>query len=789
MSKKDLFKEHVEEEEVCRADFPPNFVFGVATSSYQIEGACNEGGRGPSIWDSFSHTEGKIIDGSNGDVAVDHYHRYKEDVDLIHKFGFDAYRFSISWSRIFPGPVEIVFIPRETRNPKYKFSIFAFVQFSNEASMKGAIVNLNGSLIDGRRITVGATRYKEARPKPVEKISSVLMISEQNKEETSRSSEKHATNRSLRDVRSYKDALISNRLKSNVSDCREMSNGGIQRGKIMKNIWEMHIPSESFSWVKRSLTGIIKHSFELEFVQKALVNEGYDIQIASWGYVWNSCIVTFQSTKMMLEAWLKKDELFFWFDKLAPLLNEEGIPMAYCMIEFYGIPLLCWQNTFLERLAGRWGTMEDIHEATKNREDLSTAKVLIRVESPYDVPEVITIGAYGRFFKVSIKLGSALENSSLFSSNSPVGSFDGRQMERRFLQRKMTCVCHKVRKVLNIQQKIADKKLTSGLTRVLIRSLKNGFLGEDRFTGINLHHLLRVNQWREEEFAVSKGCIKGPDFNVEGCVESTMERHEADKNMDNLFEGWLLEGDSYNFNSKTTNKRVKRLLLRDALDQVSISTVSSPAFSVFMEEALATWEIKTKLEKVQSYFLRSGLNTLQGFLESPTVGSSGGLLSCCDESSFELEDHVINRRLTWCNNQDIPTFVRLDMFLVDVHFLEAFPDIVQTLLPRSVSDHNTIFLENEGVSWGKKPFKLFNYLMDEDGFEELVNSTAQDSKRKKNRVGILAILKSTKLAIKTWAGKRDQFPAKEIAELEGRIHKEEENFQQLQDSSGREQGA
>ncbi|GLT87930.1 hypothetical protein SLE2022_059810 [Rubroshorea leprosula] len=88
--------------EVSRSDFPPNFFFGVATSAYQIEGACKEGGRGASIWDSFSHTEGKTVDGSTGDIGVDHYHRYKEDVDLIHKLGFDAYRFSISWSRIFP---------------------------------------------------------------------------------------------------------------------------------------------------------------------------------------------------------------------------------------------------------------------------------------------------------------------------------------------------------------------------------------------------------------------------------------------------------------------------------------------------------------------------------------------------------------------------------------------------------------------------------------------------------------------------------------------------------------
>ncbi|XP_061373672.1 beta-glucosidase 42 [Gastrolobium bilobum] len=88
--------------QVSRSDFPPNFVFGVATSAYQIEGACKEGGRGPSIWDAFSQTEGKIIDKCNGNVAVDHYHRYMEDVDLIAKLGFDAYRFSISWSRIFP---------------------------------------------------------------------------------------------------------------------------------------------------------------------------------------------------------------------------------------------------------------------------------------------------------------------------------------------------------------------------------------------------------------------------------------------------------------------------------------------------------------------------------------------------------------------------------------------------------------------------------------------------------------------------------------------------------------
>ena len=83
------------------APFPKGFVWGTATSSYQIEGAVNEDGRGPSIWDIFSHTAGKIADHSNGDRANEHYHRYKEDVALIKALGVKAYRFSIAWPRVF----------------------------------------------------------------------------------------------------------------------------------------------------------------------------------------------------------------------------------------------------------------------------------------------------------------------------------------------------------------------------------------------------------------------------------------------------------------------------------------------------------------------------------------------------------------------------------------------------------------------------------------------------------------------------------------------------------------
>ncbi|KAL0908138.1 hypothetical protein M5K25_022612 [Dendrobium thyrsiflorum] len=86
-----------------RRTFPPDFVFGAATAAYQIEGAANKGGRGPSIWDTYTHKfPERIADRSNGDVAADSYQRYKDDVNLLKELGMDAYRFSISWSRILP---------------------------------------------------------------------------------------------------------------------------------------------------------------------------------------------------------------------------------------------------------------------------------------------------------------------------------------------------------------------------------------------------------------------------------------------------------------------------------------------------------------------------------------------------------------------------------------------------------------------------------------------------------------------------------------------------------------
>lgn len=87
---------------MARARFPDDFVWGAATAAYQIEGAVTEDGRGPSIWDTFSHTPGKTLNGDTGDVACDHFHRWQDDIKLMQELGLQAYRFSIAWPRVMP---------------------------------------------------------------------------------------------------------------------------------------------------------------------------------------------------------------------------------------------------------------------------------------------------------------------------------------------------------------------------------------------------------------------------------------------------------------------------------------------------------------------------------------------------------------------------------------------------------------------------------------------------------------------------------------------------------------
>lgn len=87
---------------MTRHDFGPDFKWGAATAAYQIEGAWNTDGKGPSVWDTFAHKKGKIKNNENGDIACDFYHRFKEDIGLVKQMNMKVFRFSIAWSRILP---------------------------------------------------------------------------------------------------------------------------------------------------------------------------------------------------------------------------------------------------------------------------------------------------------------------------------------------------------------------------------------------------------------------------------------------------------------------------------------------------------------------------------------------------------------------------------------------------------------------------------------------------------------------------------------------------------------
>jgi beta-glucosidase len=85
-----------------KIDFPKDFLWGAATAAYQIEGAWQADGKGESIWDRFAHTPVKISDGSNGDIACDHYQRWADDIALLKALNIQAYRFSLAWPRVLP---------------------------------------------------------------------------------------------------------------------------------------------------------------------------------------------------------------------------------------------------------------------------------------------------------------------------------------------------------------------------------------------------------------------------------------------------------------------------------------------------------------------------------------------------------------------------------------------------------------------------------------------------------------------------------------------------------------
>ena len=130
--------------------FPPGFLFGVSTSAYQIEGAADEDGRGPSMWDTFSETPGAVTHGDTGAIACDHYHRTDADLDLAAGLGLNAYRFSIGWPRIVPDGTggESSSRPPNTTRSEGGGALDASTTFAMTGQSSAQIPTFGGSQLD-----------------------------------------------------------------------------------------------------------------------------------------------------------------------------------------------------------------------------------------------------------------------------------------------------------------------------------------------------------------------------------------------------------------------------------------------------------------------------------------------------------------------------------------------------------------------------------------------------------------------------------------------------------------
>ncbi|KAE8681880.1 hypothetical protein F3Y22_tig00111300pilonHSYRG00005 [Hibiscus syriacus] len=324
------------------------------------------------------------------------------------------------------GRVIRVYIPSSSNKQNYRNHTFAFVQFAKEDGLMKVIANVNGIWIDGKKVSVGVTKYQKQKFKQAANSDVRREEDKLKKGITSRRRLGSESVSKLRDERSYKDALVSYDEHREVQASKEIKEGRPGKEIGLRNVWEMHIPLDEYDWVKRSLTGIIKSHFDLELVVKGLASDGIIVKGAKWGYTWNSCILTFDSVEELEKARSSRGEdLFFWFDWLDPLMSEEGVPLAFCSVELVGIPLLCWNVSFLEKLLSKWGKLVCIHESTIKREDMAVARALLKVASPFDIQVFVNMGSYGRSFKVKINLGSVSIKQESFAAKKSMVAGDG----------------------------------------------------------------------------------------------------------------------------------------------------------------------------------------------------------------------------------------------------------------------------------------------------------------------------------------------------------------------------
>ncbi|KAE8665156.1 XS domain-containing / XS zinc finger domain-containing protein-related-like protein isoform 1 [Hibiscus syriacus] len=515
-------------------------------------------------------------------------------------------------------------------------------------------------------------------------------------EEKAKPKERAELPRSIRDDRSYKDALLTSSKKRRDLDNRENINDSSERGKGKKNIWDMHIPTESSSWVKRSLTG-------------------FEVKIVSWGYVWNSCVVTFKSDEEMKEAWMNKSEvLWFWFDWLAPLLNELG--------------------------GG---------ESTKNRERSYDGEYFDKVASPFEVPEVITLGSYGRSFKLKIKLSSTSSFSNFFPSISPEKDSDGRDTAIEPSEEEVDS--------LNSPDKVGSVRLVEDARK-------------------------KVDMWINQ--GVSSGFVevgRGNQF----------PRSSSDGKSIN--EGVL------NLHSFGSSKMGEYAGL--GIRNLDISNFSIQAQSVGSSEPVSP--IKKIIPASSTVKINGlGFGSQNQYPTSSSSSGEGGFNVTRIRGDLQNRSSSLSMKSTPDGRRMIGSYKRVyrrsrerNIWLQNV---QGFSTVTEgdlskqkekAIISRSAqSEIPEVVHFIEGDSDGSRNRRFssrFKRSMIMDALDQVVESI-KECKKVHRRAGILSIIRSTKSAMKKWSGRRNQFPGALVTALEEKIHQLEKNFQQQQFSRGRD---
>ncbi|KAL4384130.1 hypothetical protein GQ457_15G008570 [Hibiscus cannabinus] len=311
------------------------------------------------------------------------------------------------------GKVFQVFISMANKKPRYQDSTFAFVRFVNEEGMLRAIEKMNNAKIDVRNIIVSKAKFLSPLKKmnlpnggDVRDDKTTKVIHDGIDRQAFAKRAKNPIIGSKVDSRSFREVLMGEPKpgRPNSRMDGKMSPPLVREG--LKSLFDIHIPAKEIAWIDLSLVGVLKELYDLEFIQKAMLSDGINASVASWGNSPLSCIITFKSTQERDEAWSKKEEgLSFWFEHVEPLINGNGVPAAYFFISLIGVPLHCWHESFFTALGNRWGSFVAIDKHTKSGCDFATARMVIRAESPFDIPSSIKVRSMGRMFIIKINLG------------------------------------------------------------------------------------------------------------------------------------------------------------------------------------------------------------------------------------------------------------------------------------------------------------------------------------------------------------------------------------------------